>query len=276
MSSRPSSPPIKVTRDNVLNNLGSKGAKGAAAGILYKDFQSRSTGPIKPDGKLNTADIDKVFSPSYRTSRRTDYYGSYRPSYSNHYRDTVYANHGGGYGIWDLMLFNSIMDNVGDRQMYYHHQNDPAFQDWRRDANAACTNGDKNVCVKLADLDREMAEYRNKGVQMNPSYITPGIDPDIYEANNIDPKTLPELKICTGSLGSDYNRFATTMVKVTKLKVKSIQTNGSVDNIAKLASGECDLGFVQDDLVNTPNLKKIFTIRSWSTALPKEVRGNSC
>lgn len=264
-SSKPA--PIKVTRDNVLSSLGNKGAKGDAAGILYKDFQSRNASPIKTNGKLNTADIDRVFSPSYRQSRRSDYYGRYNPTPTTHYRDVVYANHSGGYGIWDLMLFNSIMDNVGDRQMYYHHMNDPAFQDWRRDANAACAAGDRDVCDKLADLDREMSEYRQKGIQQNPSYMTPGVDPDIYEANNIDLSKLPEIKICTGAIGSDYSRFAAEVTKITKLKVKSIPSNGSVDNLAKMATGECDLGFVQDDLTTSSNLKKVVTLNQLEAGL---------
>ncbi len=256
-SSKPA--PIKVTRDNVIGSLKGKGAKGDAAGVLYKDFQTRKANPINPSTKLDKAQMDKVFSPTYRSNRRSDYYGGYKPTPSQHYRETVYVNHSNGYGIWDLLLFESIMDNVGDRQMYYHHQSDPAFQSWRTDANAACAAGDKDVCEKLADLDKEMADYKAKGVKQNPNYVTPGVDPDIYEANNIDPKTLTEIKICTGAVGSDYSSYVGDITRVTKLKVKSISTNGSADNIAKLASGECDMAFVQDDLISTSGLIKVVT-----------------
>lgn len=255
-SSKPAS--IKVTRDNVMGSLsGGKGATGDAAGALYKDFQTRNI--PKPATRLSQADIQTQFTPQYRQTRRTDYYGSYQPVTSPHYFPHQY-------GMWDYLMFASIMDNVGDRQMYYHHQNDPSFQSWRTDANAACAAGDKDVCEKLADLDKEMAEYKAKGIKQDPTYITPGIDPDIYESNNIDPNTLPVLKICTGAIGSDYVSYANTIGKVTKLKTQSIPSNGSADNIAKLASGTCDLAFVQDDLVAT-GLTKIVTLNQLEVGL---------
>jgi TRAP-type uncharacterized transport system substrate-binding protein len=251
--------PIKVTRDNVMSSLsGGKGAKGDAAGALYKDFQVRNS--PKPITRLSQADIQTRFTPQYRQNRRTDYYGSYTPTYSNYYHPRP------SYGMWDAIMFASIMDNVGDRKMYYNHQSDPAFQSWRTDANAACAAGDKDVCEKLADLDKEMNEYKSKGVKQDPNYITPGIDPDIYESNNIDPSTLTTLKICTGALGSDYVSYANTIGKVTKMKVQSVPSNGSADNITKLASGACDLAFVQDDLVTT-GLTKVVTLNQLEVGL---------
>ena len=265
-SSSSTSAPIKVDRKTVLSSLGKKGATGEQAGLLFKDFQKKSQ-PINPRAKLNTADIEKVFTPSYRQGRRSEYYNGYTPSPSPHYREITYANQSSGYGIWDYMMFSSILDNVGDRQMYYHHQSDPSFQDWRRDANAACAAGDTDVCEKLKDLDREMAEYKSKGVQPNSNYITPGIDPDIYEANNIDITKLPEIKLCTGAMGSDYSRYASNLSKVTKLKVKTVPTNGSADALAKLATGECDLGFTQTDLLPVTGLNNVINLSQLEVGL---------
>lgn len=261
-SSSYKSEPIRVTRDNVMSSIGKKGAQGAAAGVLYKDFQTRNSPPVNTKSTISRADVDKVFTPQYRQSRRTDYYGGYRPQSSPHYTQHVNS----GYGIWDYLLFASILDNVGDRGMYYHHQNDPSFQQWRTDANAACAAGDQDVCDKLKDLDREMAEYKAKGTPINPAYVTPGVDPDIYEANNIDMSKLAELKICTGSIGSDYSRYAATITKITKLKVRAVPTNGSIDTIAKMATGECNLGFIQDDIAS-PNLIKIATMNQLEVGL---------
>ena len=269
--------PIKVDRNTALSSLGKKGATGDQAGLLFKDFQRKSQ-PINPKAKLNTADVEKVFTPQYRQNRRQEYYSGYNPSPASHYREVVHVNHSGGYGMWDYMMFDAILDNVGDRQMYYHHQNDQAFRDWRNDANAACAAGDTDVCDKLKDLDREMAEYKAKGIQQKSDYITPGIDPDIYETNNIDPTKLPEIKLCTGSLGSDYNRYANELTKVTKLKVKTIATNGSADAIAKLATGECDLGFTQDDLLPVTGLNKIVSLTQLEVGMmicPKDAKFNS-
>lgn len=259
-SSKPSTPQsITVTRDNVVSGLKGKGAKGDQAGILWKSFANKPSTPtpVSPS-RIDRAALDTMFTPSYRSNRRSSYYGNYNPTPPTHYRDVVHVQHSNGYGIWDYLMFDSILDNIGDRNMYYHHQNDQAFRDWRSDADKACAEGDTDVCDKLKDLDREMAEYKAKGVKVNPAYVTPGIDPDIYEANKIDPSKLNEIKICTGSVGSDYNSYVAVMSKVTKLKVTPVFTNGSADNLAKLAAGTCDMALVQDD-ITTPNLVKIVT-----------------
>jgi TRAP-type uncharacterized transport system substrate-binding protein len=159
------------------------------------------------------------------------------------------------------------MDNVGDRGMYYHHQQEPAFQQWRTDANAACSAGDADVCEKLKDLDREMSEYKAKGTLVNPAYVTPGVDPDIYEANNIDPSKLAEIKVCTGAIGSDYLRYQAQIGKITKLRVTPITTNGSVDTLAKMATGECNIGFVQNDISLSPSLETIVTMKQLEVGL---------
>ena len=270
-SSRPSSNTVssssnavKISRNDALSGLSKKGATGSNAGLLYKDFQANKAPPLS---NLSKSDVSKAFSSDYRSSRRTDYYGGYNPQPSTHYREVVYVNHQSGYGIWDLMLFNSILDNVGDRRMYYNHQSDPSFQQWRNDASSACKAGDQDVCDKLADLDNEMAEYHKSGMKVDPNYVTPGVDPDIYESNNIDPKTQPTIKLCTGSIGSDYQQYATALTKITKLKVQLVQSHGSLDNINKMATGECDLGFVQNDLIPDKGLNKVVELQQPEKAI---------
>jgi hypothetical protein len=250
-----------------MSSIGKRGATGDAAGVLFKNFQTRNSSPINTKVPLDRATVDRVFTPQYRATRRSDYYGAYTPMPTTQYRNAVYTNHSSGYGIWDLMLFNSIMDNVGDRGMYYHHQQDPAFQQWRTDANSACAAGDTDVCEKLKDLDREMSEYKAKGTVVNPAYVTPGVDPDIYEANNIDPSKLAEIKVCTGAVGSDYLRYQAEIAKFTKLRVTPVTTNGSVDTIAKMATGECNIGFVQTDISLSPSLQTLVTLSQLEVGL---------
>lgn len=258
-----STPPIQVNRDNIMSSIGKKGATGPAAGVLFRDFQSKNSPPINSTRPVSRAQVDQVFTPTYRASRRSDYYGGYHPQPSTQYSNYVRPS----YGIWDAMIFASIMDNVGDRQMYWNHQNDSNFKSWRIDANAACVAGDQDVCDKLKDLDREMDEYKAKGTPINPAYMTPGIDPDIYEANNVDVSKLAGIKVCTGSIGSDYSRYAATITKVTKLKVIAVPTNGSIDSLAKMATGECNIGFVQDDIAMSPSLTKLATLKQLEVGL---------
>lgn len=250
---------IQVVRTETLKGLGKSGAKGEQAGVLYKSFANQHKPLLNPNSTLSSNDINKAFDPGYRKQRRSDYYNGYQPTYGSHYQQTM-ASNSGGYGFWDYMMFNSILDNVGDRQMYYHHQSDPAFQQWRTDANSACAAGDQDVCDKLKDLDKEMTEYKAKGIQQNPKYLTPGVDPDIYEANNIDPKSLKEIKVCAGSIGSDYSRFDSQLTNTTKIPVSTIATNGSADNLLKMSTGECDLAWSQADLVKSNNLVTVLKL----------------
>ncbi len=258
-----SSSSTSFSRSSALSSLSGKGAKGDAAGILFKS--SKIPTPTL-SSKSSTNDITTAFDPAVKQHRRSSYYDGYRPTYSPGYA-TVIQNHSSGYGIWDLMLFNSIMDNVGDRAMYYHHQSDPAFKQWRSDADQACINGDKDVCEKLRDLDKEMADYKQKGVKPNEQYMTPGIDPDIYESSKVEINDLKTLKVCTGSLASDYARFSEELFGLLKksikndVKMESVATPGSADNLNKMLTGECDLSFSQKDIVNNPNLVSILTLK---------------
>ena len=250
----PSKPkPVVIQRDKVLGSLAHRGATGEAAGLLYKDYQAKVK-PISPKAVMAPAEATRVFSSDYRRSNRTAYYHDYTP------QRYPYMPERSNYGIWDYMMFAAILDNIGDRQMYYNHQNDPGFQSWRIDANTACQNGDKEICDKLADLDREMAEYKNKGMKIDPTYVTPGIDPSIYTAQNIDTSGLAPIKICAGSYASDYSRFTNEITALAKVKTTTQTSNGSADNLVKLANAQCDAAFVQDDLVQTSNLTKLLTL----------------
>lgn len=171
---------VNINRDNSVSSINSKGATGNSASQMFDKFKQTNT-------PSSTVKIPNTSRPTYSSYNRRTYYNGYKPTYSPRYRETVYVNHSNGYGIWDLMMFNAIMDNHGDRQMYYHHQNDQAFRDWRTDADKACVAGDVDVCTKLKDLDREMAEYKAKGVQPNTNYITPGVDPSVYKTTPVKP-----------------------------------------------------------------------------------------
>lgn len=237
---------ISVNRNSNASSNSSFYNKGNSSNVkLYEQYTNRnSKPPLTSSGKIDTKDIDKTFSSSYRSERRRNYYGDYVPS--NSYAPVIVSHP--SYGPWDTMLMWSILDNVGDKQMYYNHMNDPSYVQWRQDAEQLAKT-DPEVAKKLAELDKQVTEMKNKGIKQNSNYFTPGIDSDIYEANNIDFNSLSELKVCTGTIGSDYSRFANELSKITKLKVKQINTNGSVDNLNKIASGECDLGFVQEDII---------------------------
>lgn len=236
---------------------------------LYDNFRTPSY-TTKSSGSFDP----KVFTPSYRTSRKTQYYSGYTPK-STYYSSVPVSN---SYGPWDSLLLWSILDNVGDRQMYYHHSDDPYFKQWRSDVEKLAQT-DPEIAKKLKSLDEDVAKLHNDGVLKNPGYITPNVDPDIYEANNIDFSKIAEIKICTGKKLSDFSRYSNYIEKITKIRVKEVFSNGSVDNLTKLSTGECDLSFTQKDVVDGYSTIKpiVELVRKEGTLLfcPKNANINS-
>lgn len=220
---------------------------------LFEQFKAKNTTPSK---RVVASDINKMFDKSYRTTRRNDYYTGYkRPSYV----EPVIHTHS-SYGAWDALLMWSLLDDISDRNMYYHHMNDPAFQSWRTDANQLCAQGNQEVCNKLKALDADIAALKAQGVKQDATYITDGVDPGIYLADNVKYEDLGEVKVCTGTMTSGYTRFANQLASSTKLKIKPIFSNGSIDNMKKLAAGECDLAFTQSDTIVSSELQAVFAL----------------
>lgn len=253
-----SSSSSSFSRATTVTSTSKSSTSSVVSGIKSTPKLYERVSTARPSLKVNNSygKFDpSVFSSSYRQNRRASYYNGYTPSPTY----TV-VNAGSNYGPWDSLLMWSMLDNVGDRQMYYHHQNDPYFQQWRADAEkVAQTNPE--VAQKLKSLDADVQSYRNKGVSVNPNYVTNGVDPDIYEANNIDFSKINEVKICTGSNQSEFDSYASKITNITNVKVVKVPSNGSVDNLEKLAKGECDMAFTQNDVFEGYNsIKKILTI----------------
>jgi uncharacterized protein len=60
--------------------------------------------------------------------------------------------------------------------------------------------------------------------------------------------TKPTFRLCTGAENLNYNKAGHILKKnVTSVNVEVITTKGSLDNLDKLAAGECDGAYVQSD-----------------------------
>lgn len=219
---------------------------------LFAKFKAQNT--VRPTSTPTS--VDTIFNRSYRTSRRAAYYSGYTPS---PVYQTVIHQHP-NYGIFDSMLMWSMLDNMSDRQMYYHHQSEPAFQQWRTDADKLCKDGNKDICAKLADLDKDVNQLKTQGVAQNRTYVTPDIDPNIYTTDAVNVKDIGEIKICTGTATSDYSRFASSIGETTKLKINYVITDGSMDNLDKLSKGFCDIAFAQSDTIANPELVPLLSL----------------
>lgn len=128
-----------------------------------------------------------------RTTYNPDTYIERRGTF---YRNSGYTQPGYIYrsyprfGVWDAMFMWFMLDNITRphySQMYYHHQNDPGFQQWRKEAEKM-SGENQELKQKLATLDQEVA--RLKGQPVDPSYAPPGVDTDLL----MDKGALDELK----------------------------------------------------------------------------------
>lgn len=230
---------------------------------LFDTFKSKYSSASAPPKHVMASDLNKIFNRDYRKNRRTQYYSGYRaPAYA-----TTYVQTHSNYGMWDAMMMWSILDNMGDRRMYYNHMDDPEFRQWRTDADALCSQGNTEVCNKLASLDKEVKDLTAKGIKKQAGYITEGVDPNIYISDSVKLDNLSEIKICTGTSTSDYTRFAGILAKATSLKVKNVQTSGSIDNLYKLSTGECDMAFTQSDALTSSELVKFMQLETKEDAM---------
>ena len=60
-----------------------------------------------------------------------------------------------GVALWAAL--NALGSSPSQAEYFYAHRNDPAYREWRQEADRAAA-GDPEVAAKLAQLDRRMAQ----------------------------------------------------------------------------------------------------------------------
>jgi hypothetical protein len=128
-----------------------------------------------------------------RTTYNPDTYADRRGIF---YRNSGYALPDYGYrsyprfGVWDAMFMWFMLDNITKphyARMYYNHQDDPGFRQWRQEAEKM-SGENRELKQKLAAMDQEVAKL--KGEPVDPSYAPPGVDTDLL----MDKAALDDLK----------------------------------------------------------------------------------
>ena len=119
-------------------------------------------------------------------------YSSYDSWYSS--RSSWYGGMGWGppvyvyrsypsFGMWDAMFLWFMLDSVSNAShaaWFYDHQNDPGYQDWRREADRLSAD-DAQLKQKLADLDTRTQAL--EGQPRDPNYMPPDAKPDLALAS---------------------------------------------------------------------------------------------
>lgn len=203
---------------------------------FFNQFKSPASTQMKND-------VAKYYNDS-RTARRKQFFNSYTPP--------AYVNAApASFGIWDSLMLYSILDNIGDKQMYYNHMNDPGMQQWYTSVKEQAKTNEE-LKAKLDKLDEYVMFQQKNEVSIDQNYI-PKNDPDLWVNST---QSLKEINVCTSSNIDGYVAYVKNIQNITKLTSHSIKTNGTIDNISKLSKNECDLAIIQEDAM-TDGLIKI-------------------
>lgn len=137
----------------------------------YKAEQSKfkTSNTIKSSPIVESGISNKIANRGYSTKTyyvyRNNYYGGYHPPYMYNYCSS--------YGMWDTIALWYMLDHISESrysQMYYNHSDDPAFQQWKKDAlKEAEKNGE--LKAKLAMLENETSKTAALGIKKDENYI---------------------------------------------------------------------------------------------------------
>ena len=94
-----------------------------------------------------------------------------------------------GFGVWDAAFLWFMLSNLnrpGSTDFFHNHRNDPAIQDFRRQAEQQAGT-DPEIRRQLDQLDGTLTQRRNDPV--DPSYLPPDATPEVATARPEDRRT---------------------------------------------------------------------------------------
>ena len=221
----------------------------------YQNYQSREQSKFK--GTSSSAGATGAnassSSPIYRNaannsgSRSGDYWDRRNGFYGGW--DTPNYVYGGAarYGMFDGLFLGYMLGHAmtpSYARMAYHHQNDPGMKQWMRDMEEQAADN-AEVRSQLNELKAQMAAMA--GTPIDPSYLPPGMDPDLVMAPEVVASLTPTFKLCTADPNGNYHRFGTLLKSSAALgvNVELVNTAGSMENLALLQADKCDGAYVQ-------------------------------
>jgi hypothetical protein len=126
-----------------------------------KAFEARQTPAFK------STVGDRVYTPQQVQQTRTTYYTTV---YRDRYIPPMY---GVSYGSFSEQFMWAMMF---DSMFAHNHSDDPAYRQWRRDADERALS-DQKVKDQLAELDRKMNAMAS--APKDPNYIPPDVPPEV-------------------------------------------------------------------------------------------------
>ncbi|GAB6042494.1 TAXI family TRAP transporter solute-binding subunit [Endothiovibrio diazotrophicus] len=192
-------------------------------------------------------------SPIYRNASRRVYAGSDdywdRRTRLYHGWNTPRYVFGGApsYGIYDGMFLGYMLSHAGNSgysSFAYHHWDEPGMREWRREMREEAER-DAELRTQLDALENRVATMQ--GTPVDPSYLPRDIQPEMVMSPDVVDSIKPVYRLCTAGHDGNYYRFGEILRRKAQhhLAVDVVETAGSMENLAKMESGECDGAYVQ-------------------------------
>ncbi|WP_456718190.1 MULTISPECIES: hypothetical protein [unclassified Bradyrhizobium] len=119
---------------------------------------------------------DRTFTPQQVHERRDTYF---RTVYRDRYIPTPSVS--GSYGSFSSgFMWAMIFDAAFAR----NHADDPAYRQWRRDADERAQS-DAKLKAELDDLDRQVKELEAKGDPKDPNFIPKDVPPEVIYSDDV-------------------------------------------------------------------------------------------
>jgi TRAP-type uncharacterized transport system substrate-binding protein len=184
-------------------------------------------------------------TPTVYFAERNQYYVSVG------WQPPVYVYYGApSYGVWDALFLWSILDLHHD--WAYYHQDDPAYEAWRRDADSLAQDN-ADLRAKLAAMDGDVAAMKARQVPPDPNYLPPGIKPDVaLAAEVVTGATAPRLAFATGTPGSTYMSLCDKLKAnaAPTLEIDCQSTAGSRENVMNYLAHRDEAIFASADVID--------------------------
>lgn len=119
---------------------------------------------------------DRTFTPQQVHEQRDTYF---RTVYRDRYIPTQSGS--GSYGSFSSGFMWAMIFNAA---FAHNHADDPAYRQWRRDADERARN-DEKLKAQLDDLDRQVKELEAKGAPKDPNFVPKDVPPEVIYSDDV-------------------------------------------------------------------------------------------
>lgn len=248
---KPNSSKFGSEYNSNIGNLYARQAANRAFGSMQKNQPSELARPkYFPESDLKA--IRNRFSRNnwYRQAARdNDPWGARNRYYANN--PPIVVNSGNdSFGPLSGAFLYSLLNNVSSAGAFaYHHERDPDYLKWRAEANElAKSNSD--LKARLDQLDSEVKNPKLNATAPDPSWLPAGVPAAATLSDAALKSSQPDFHVCVGTIEGPYYKVVNDHMLpalVDDVNINPVPTKGTTEILEKLASGECDAGFVQGD-----------------------------